>query len=173
MQGAASPLGQVEIAGEYATLVFKRVLHHTPEHVWDAITDPEELKGWLMCTFAKIDCRTDGSIEMVSGPAQYHSKGRILAWDPPRLLEYEWNVAPVPEMPMGQSAVFRYELARQGEATLLTVTYSRLTAPVASGFAPGTHVLLDRLAAQLDEQVLPDWMQRYSEVQALYPAWKG
>jgi uncharacterized protein YndB with AHSA1/START domain len=169
-QGA---VGEVQIAGEYATLVFKRILRHAPERVWDAITNPEELKGWLMCSWAKIDGRTGGDIEMVSGPAQYHSKGRILTWDPPHLFEYEWNVPAVSEMPMGQNAVFRYELASQGDATLLTVTYRRLTAPVATGFAPGAHVLLDRLAAQLGKRPLPDWAQHYGEVRALYPAWKG
>jgi len=169
---AGSPQGQVLTEGQYSTIVFQRVLQHAPELVWDAITNPEELKGWLMCSSARIDGRTGGSIEMISGPAQYHSKGRILAWDPPHLLEYEWKVAAVSEMPMGQDAVFRYELTRQGDSTLLTVTYSRITKEVATGFAPGTHALLDRLAAQLDRQPLPDWMKRYDEVRPLYPAWK-
>ena len=170
---AGSAKGQVLTEGQYATMVFKRVLQHAPELVWDAITNPEELKGWLMCSSARIDGRVGGSIEMVSGPAQYHSKGRILAWDPPHVLEYEWKVAAVSEMPMGQDAVFRYELARQGDATLLTVTYRRITKEVATGFAPGSHALLDRLAAQLDKQPLPDWMARFNAVRHLYPAWKG
>jgi uncharacterized protein YndB with AHSA1/START domain len=169
---AGSTKGEVHTEGQYSTIVLKRVLHHAPELVWDAITDPEELKGWLMCSSAKIDGRTGGNIEMVSGLAQYHSKGRILAWDPPHVLEYEWKVAAVTEMPMGQDAVFRYELARQGDSTLLTVTYRRITKEVATGFAPGSHALLDRLAAQLDKQPLPDWLERFDAVRPLYPAWK-
>ncbi|HEV7165710.1 MAG TPA: SRPBCC family protein [Gammaproteobacteria bacterium] len=169
----SSPVGRVGIEGQYASIVFKRLLRHAPELVWEAITDPEELKGWLMCSSARIDGRAGGSIEMISGPAQYHSKGRILAWDPPRLFEYEWKVAAVSEMPMGQDAVFRYELMRQGDSTLLTVTYSRLTQQVANGFAPGAHVLLDRLEAQLGKRALPDWMERYSVVKPLYPEWKA
>lgn len=164
--------GEVLAEGAYATIVFKRLLRHTPEHVWEAITTPEELKGWLMCTSAKIDGRAGGSIELVSGPAQYRSKGRILAWDPPRLFEYEWKVGAVDEMPMGQDAVFRYELLRQGDDTLLTVTYRRISKEVANGFAPGSHALLDRLEAQLGRQPLPDWLSRYGEVKPLYPAWK-
>jgi hypothetical protein len=38
---------------------------------------------------------------MVSGPPRYRSKGKILNWDPPHVFEYEWKVAPVPEMPLG------------------------------------------------------------------------
>jgi uncharacterized protein YndB with AHSA1/START domain len=165
--------GEVSVEGSYATLVFKRVMHHPPELVWEAITDPAELKGWLMCSSARIEGRVGGVIELVSGPAQYHSKGKILAWDPPKLFEYEWKVGPVDEMPMGQDAVFRYELLRQGDSTLLTVTYRRITREVAKGFAPGSHVMLDRLEAQVDRRPLPDWMQRFADVRPHYPTWKN
>jgi len=94
--------GRLTVDGDdgTATLVFERVLDHSPAHVWDAITTPEGLRAWLMCTEARIDGRAGGTIELVTGPAGYRSTGRILAWDPPRLFEYEWKVAPVPEMPM-------------------------------------------------------------------------
>jgi len=164
--------GQVTIAGGYATIVFKRVLPHAPELVWKSITDPQELKEWLMCSSAKIDGRTGGTVEMIAGPAQFHVRGRILAWDPPKVYEHEWKVDPVPPMPRGEDAVFRYELIPQGASTLLTVTYRRLTKETALGFAPGTHVLLDRLEAQLDKKPLPNWAGRFAEVQDVYPAWK-
>jgi len=45
-------------------------------------------------------------------------------------------------------------------------------AATARGFAPGTHVLLDRLEAQLDGQPLPQWMPRFEELMALYPQWQ-
>jgi len=109
--------GRLTVEGEYATIMFRRILHHPPELVWQAITDPDELKGWLMCSFAKIDGRTGGTVEMVSGPKQFHVKGKILAWDPPNVYEHEWKVSPVAEMPQGEDAVFRYELTRTGGST--------------------------------------------------------
>lgn len=161
--------------GELATLTFRRVYRHTPEDVWEAISTPEGLRGWLMCREARIEPRAGGAIEMVSGPAAYRSTGTILAWDPPRLLEYEWNVAPVPEMPRGARAVFRYELtpADGGETTHLLVTYRRLTVQTARGFLPGLHAFLERLEAQLDGRALPDWLQRFGELRADYPEWSG
>jgi uncharacterized protein YndB with AHSA1/START domain len=167
-----SRAARVIVEGEHATITFKRTLPHPPELVWQAITDPDELKEWLMCSAAKIDGRTGGSVEMVSGPSQFHVRGKILTWDPPHVYEHEWKVGPVPEMPQGEDAVFRYELTREGHSTRLTVTYRRLTRRTASGFGPGTHVLLDRLEAQLDNQPLPDWMTRFAEVQSYYPPWK-
>jgi uncharacterized protein YndB with AHSA1/START domain len=163
--------GRLIIEGETATLLFKRTLAHAPELVWQAITTPEGLREWLMCTVAKIDGRVGGDIELVSGPGRYHSRGKILAWDPPRLLEYEWNVAPVTEMPLGENAVFRYELLPQAGSTLLSVTYRRITKRTAPGFLPGVHVFLDRLQAQLDATPLPDWMGRFQELLSEYPAW--
>lgn len=168
----AARKGELIIDGDYATIVFKRVLRHSAQAVWDAITTPQELKEWLMCSSARIDGRAGGSVEMVSGPAQFHVTGKILTWDPPRVFEHEWKVAPVGPMPKGENAVFRYELTAQGEKTLLTVTYRKLTRQTAGGFAPGTHVLLDRLEAQLDGEPLPQWMPRFETLMALYPQWQ-
>ena len=90
---------------------------------------------------------------------------------PPRLLEYEWNGAPTPEMPHGEQAIFRYELAPASDSTRLLVTYRRITKSTARGFLPGLHAFLDRLEAQLDGGALPDWLQRFEQVRADYPEW--
>lgn len=159
--------------GEYATLTFQRVYRHAPEHVWDAIAMPEGLREWLMCTHAVIEGHVGGRIELVSGPTGYDSTGKILAWEPPRVLEYEWNVGPVPEMPRGEHAIFRYELTPDGDSTHVLVTYRRITKRTARGFLPGLHTILDRLEAQLDGRPLPEWMQRFAELRAEYPEWSG
>jgi uncharacterized protein YndB with AHSA1/START domain len=156
---------------EYATLTFERLYRHDVEHVWQAIATPEGLREWLMCTHAEIEGHVGGRIELVSGPSGYHSIGQILAWDPPRLLEYEWNVAPVPEMPRGEHAIFRYALTPQGDATHMRVTYRRITRQTARGFLPGLHAFLDRLEAQLDGLPQPDFSQRFAEMRAEYPEW--
>lgn len=167
------PNGQRIEDGEFATLVFHRVYPHAIGHVWDAIATPEGLNQWLMCSRAVIDGRVGGRMEMVSGPDGYRSTGSILAWEPPRLFEYEWNVAPRPEMPRGENAVFRYELAPEGQGTRLTVTYRRITRATAGGFLPGLHAFLDRLEAQLAGEILPDWMARFTSLFNQYPEWSG
>lgn len=168
----ASKRGRAVIEGETATLEFERLLRHSPERVWEAISTPEGLADWLLCSEARIDGRVGGTIELVSGPPRYRSTGKILRWDPPRVLEYEWKVAPVPEMPRGEDAIFRYELfpAEDG-ATRLLVTYRNMTKSTARGFLPGVHAFLDRLEAQLNGQQLPDWMTRFTELRATYPEW--
>lgn len=166
------PRGKTTIEGDgSATLTFLRAYAHRPEHVWEAISTPEGLREWLLCSHAEIDPRLGGRIELVSGPAAYRSTGTILAWEPPRLLEYEWNVAPVPEMPKGERAIFRYELSWDGTMTRLAVTYRRITAATARGFVVGLHAFLDRLEAQLDGAPPPDFLVRFAELGSQYPEW--
>src|SRR3712207_3525652 len=101
--------GEVLFEGDTATLLFTRHLAHPPEAVWSALTDPAELQHWFMMT-AIIDGRPGGSVDMKTGPAQFHWTGRILAWDPPRTYEYEWNAEPRAELPSGEKSVVRWEL---------------------------------------------------------------
>lgn len=165
----SSPVGEVSFAGAHATLTFERRLPHPPEAVWNAITDPKQLSSWYMMQ-AAVDGRPGGSIEFSGGPGGFHVTGRILRWDPPLVLEHEWRIAPRPEMPAGEDAVVRWELVKDGAQTLLTLTHRNVTRPTATGIAPATHALLDRLAAQLDGRPLPDMKHRFAEVKGNYPA---
>ncbi len=167
------PRGTVEHDGELSTLTFERRYHHSCEHVWEAIATPDGLRGWLLCTYARIDGFTGGHFDLVSGPSQYRSTGTITAWEPPRLLEFEWNVAPLPEMPSGERATFRYLLTPDGDWTHLEVTVRRITRATAGGFLPGLHAFLDRLESQLDGRAPEDWMARFSVVQLEYPEWNA
>ncbi|MEM3159193.1 MAG: SRPBCC family protein [Nitrososphaera sp.] len=171
--GNNAKTGTVTIEGGYATLRYERRLPHPREVVWKAITDPKELAAWFN-TKAVIDGRNGGTIDFVSAPAGFHTTGRILVWDPPRVFEHEWHMDSHPHLPNGETeSVIRWELVRDGDsATILTVTHSRLTKPTGLGFAPGMHAFLDRLSAHLNREKLPDWQERYDAVKGSYPSWQ-
>src|SRR3954463_1223408 len=99
--------GEVQLDGDFATLHFQRQLRHPPELVWEALTDPAQLQRWYMTTMS-TDGRTGGRVKGVSGPARFEWVGKILAWDPPKLYEYEWNIAPRTELPKGEQSVVRW-----------------------------------------------------------------
>ncbi|HEY9857758.1 MAG TPA: SRPBCC family protein [Stenomitos sp.] len=170
-QSLPTPAGEVAFDGDHATLRFVRTYPHPPEAVWAALTEPEQLAAWYM-TQAVIDGREGGSVQMTSGPARFEWTGRILTWEPYRLYEYEWNIAPRTELPNGEQSVVRWELEPVAEGTKLTLTHRHLTKGTAMGFAPGTHAFMDRLGDQLGQQPLTNWMQRYDEVKHAYPAWQ-
>ena len=159
------PKGTITVEGHYAMLTFRRRLKHPIETVWAAITDPEQRADWFGVT--TIDARVDGTIETVAeGPPlpreQRTGRGRILVWNPPRVFEHEWNQSLIGE------TVIRYELIPEGDTTILTFTHRGLSLSNAKGYAPGTHAYLDRLDAHLSGTDLPDWKQRYGEVQQAY-----
>lgn len=173
---AGGERGQMAIdpSGAHATLTFHRTYAHPPARVWDAIATPDGLAGWLFAKDVTLEPRVGGAIAMTSGPTGYRSTGTVLAWDPPRAFAYEWNVAPVAEMPHGERASFHYTLApRADRGTDLAVIVRRISAPTARGFLPGMHAFLDRLAAQLADPgaPLPDWFTRFAVARAVYPEW--
>jgi uncharacterized protein YndB with AHSA1/START domain len=158
--------GRAALEGDRATITFERRLPHPPEAVWDAITEPEQLALWCM-TKATIDGRVGGSIDFLSGPAQLHVTGRILAWDPPRVFEHEWNVEAHDRYPP-ESSVVRWEILREDYGSLLKMTHSNLSVGASRGFISGLHAFLDRLEASLDGTPMPDWITRVKELRPTY-----
>jgi uncharacterized protein YndB with AHSA1/START domain len=163
--------GTVTVEGGYATLRYKRHLSHPREKVWNAITDPKELAGW-MNTKAVIDGHNGGTIDFVNAVSGFHTIGRILVWDPQQIFEHEWHIAPNPSLPDGEpESIIRWELEKDGDSNvLLALTHSRLTRSTSGNFAPGWHAYLDRLEASLSNEKLPDWSQRFGAVKKLYPS---
>ena len=160
--------GTLEIDGDHATITFRRHLPHPIAEVWAALTDPAERAAWFGETV--IDGRVGGTIETVptEPPADVEAKrmtGRILVWDPPHVLEHECHQRIV------EDGVVRYELAEDGDGTLLTFTHRGLSVRNAKGFIPGTHAFLDRLEAHLGDAPIPNWSERYAAAAPAYPSW--
>ena len=167
-----SQLCEVESEGDYASLIFERRFLHAQETVWKAITEPEQLAKWYM-TKAKIDGKVGGIIDFISGPSHFHITGKISIWDPPNIFEHEWNVAPLPLRPKGESAIIRWELHLEGEETVLRLIHRHLTRQTSFGFAPGTHDFLDQLALYLDNNPILDWRMRVEELRGCYPRFES
>jgi uncharacterized protein YndB with AHSA1/START domain len=84
---------QVRKDGEKWTLILVRELRHSPEKVWQALTDPAHLREW-----APFDA--DGSLgtvgatvklTTVAAPAPQVSETRVTRADAPKVLEYNWG----------------------------------------------------------------------------------
>jgi uncharacterized protein YndB with AHSA1/START domain len=126
---------RVEKNGEKWTLVLVRELRHSPEKVWQALTDPAHLREWA-------PFEVDGSLgtagatvklAWVGTPTQFET--RVTRADAPKLLEY---------------GDFRWELAPLGSGTRLTL-WAGLDRRFISMGAAGWHIALDVLDHLLSE----------------------
>jgi uncharacterized protein YndB with AHSA1/START domain len=157
--------GTLVVSGEIALIAFERRLPHSVESVWAALTDVAEVAAWLGP--GTLDHREGGQVSFRTGPEDQPERqgvisGRVLAWDPPHLLEYEWN------QPGLDVSVVRFELQAEARETVLKFTHRRSVRPGATGGRAGWHAYLDRLAAHLDGLPVPAWAQRRAEIQDAY-----
>ena len=126
--------------GENWTLVLVRELRHSPEKVWQAITDPAHLREW-----APFDA--DGSLgtagttvklTTVGAPKPMVSETKVTRAEASRVLEYNWG---------GND--LRWELEGFAGGTRLTLWHNIDRRFIAMG-AAGWHIcfdVLDRLLA--------------------------
>jgi len=94
------------------TLVLVRELRHSPEKVWEAITDPAQLREWAPFV-ADGSLGTVGAtvkLTTVAAPRPTVSEATVTRADAPNLLEYNWG-----EHDM------RWELEALGGGTRLTL----------------------------------------------------
>jgi len=121
--------------GENWTLILVRELRHSPEKVWQALTDPVHLREW-----APFDA--DGSLgtvgntvklTTVGAPAPHVTETTVKRADAPTALEYTWG-----------GNEMRWELEPVGAGTRLTLWTSINRRFIAMG-AAGWHICFDVL----------------------------
>jgi len=127
---------QVRKGGEKWTLILVRELRHSPEKVWQALTDPAHLREW-----APFDA--DGSLGTLGttvklttlrAPTPLVSETRVTRADAPKVLEYTWAGNDI-----------RWELEAFGDGTRLTLWHN-IDRRFISWVTAGWHICLDVLA---------------------------
>src|SRR5258708_33690933 len=79
--------------GEKWTLILVRELRHTPEKVWQALTDPTHLREWAPFE-ADVSLGTAGStvkLTTVGAPIPRVTETKVMRADAPNKLEYNWG----------------------------------------------------------------------------------
>ena len=93
--------------------------------VWDALTEPEQIKQYLFGTQVTTDWKVGSPISYKGEwkGKSYEDKGKVLAIEPrKRLVSTFWSaLAGLPDKPENYKTV-GYELASEGEKTKLTIT---------------------------------------------------
>jgi uncharacterized protein YndB with AHSA1/START domain len=138
-------------------LRFTRSLAHPPDKVWRAISEPEHLEAWFPGTIEVERWEVGAPVHFEPG-AGSSMEGRVLAFDPPRVLELQWG----PD-------VIRLEVEPEGEGTRLTLLDTLEELGKAARDGAGWHTCLDQLEHHLDG-TSPSWSasDRWREVHPSY-----
>lgn len=120
--------------GERWTLVLVRELRHPPQKVWQALTDPAQLREWAPFD-ADRNLGTTGAVKLstVAAPTPQVSETSVKRAEAPRLLEYSWGGNDI-----------RWELEPVAIGTRLTLWHNIGRRFVAMG-AAGWHICFDVL----------------------------
>jgi uncharacterized protein YndB with AHSA1/START domain len=151
--------GSITVEAGSHTLRFERSLAFPPDEVWAALTEPSRLAEWL--ARATVLPGPGGEITLDFGEGGTEG-GRITAWKPPALLEYEWNFGESPT-----HVRWELEAVEQGRSTRLTLVHTLLQPEVSPGYGAGWHAHLDQLEGHLSGTAL-EWDSRFEELRPHY-----
>ena len=133
---------QVRKDGDKWTLILVRELRHSPEKVWQALTDPAHLREWAPFE-ADGSLGTAGAmvkLTTVGAPTPQVSETKVTRADAPRVLEYNWG-----------GGDLRWELEPLGNGTRLTLWHN-IDRRFISWGAAGWHICFDVLDRFLADQ---------------------
>jgi uncharacterized protein YndB with AHSA1/START domain len=120
------------------TLRFERVLPHSPERVWRALTEPGELASWHPSPF-ELEPKAGGRIDYLPPDGALFGEGQVIEYSPPHLLRHTW----------GEDEL-RWELREHPDGCLLTLSHSFDDRLKAARDAAGWDLCLASLVASLD-----------------------
>ena len=84
---------QVRKDGEKWTLILVRELRHSPERVWQALTDPAQLREWAPFE-ADVSLGAVGTtvkLTTVGAPTPHVTETTVTRAEAPKALEYNWG----------------------------------------------------------------------------------
>jgi uncharacterized protein YndB with AHSA1/START domain len=141
---------------------FSRRLRHSPERVWEAITNSDQLDAWFPTRV--IGDRVAGAplrFEFRKGEGEDFD-GEMLVFDPPKHLSFRWG-----------DEILRFDIRADGGGSVLDVDISFDDKGKAARDAAGWHVCLDDLATSLDggepQQDEHRWKPLFDHYVATFP----
>ena len=137
---------------------FERLYDATPAELWAALTDPEQIRGWLANVSRwSLTPGAEWQIRFDDGSAG----GEVVSVDEGRSLELTW-------VEQESESVLRFELRPQEQGTLLVLEHTRLAPASRPGFGAGWQAHLEALDALLHGRPEPDWWARFRELRPVY-----
>lgn len=138
----------------------ERTYEHDQAALWRMLTDPQALAQWLAP--GTIELRVGGAVRIDFADSGTVIDSKVLALDPPRLLEYSWSSGTEPQRPM------RWELHPVDGGTRLVLTVRIPASEDAPKACAGYDAHLDMLAGALEGVPIKFPFQRYLDSRRVY-----
>lgn len=153
-------LGTLRAEAGRRGVCFERRLDAPVERVWEALTSPDRLSRWLAP--GTVEPSVGGEVLLDFGEGGTVT-GRVLCWEPPFVLEFEWRFSGETE------SIVRFELSSDGDGTLLVFDHRALAEAHAAGYSAGWHAHLASLSDYL-EGGDGSWDERFGSALPQYQA---
>lgn len=148
-----------EISGGKA-IQFRRLLRHSRDQVWQAITEPGFIQKWLTAE-AVLEPFEGGILELRWDNGDIVT-GSVMTYEPHAALTYTWI-----EETSGRSIV-SFKLKETEQGTLLTLEHAFSKTDGLPSFLSGWHVHLDVLELVLNGESFEFPWARQKELQLAY-----
>lgn len=167
------------------SLRIERVIAAPAQRIWDHLVDPVKRARWFCHGDALHDVGQDFELRfnhtritsdtppekyksMDGSQPDFVSKGRVLAFEPPRKLMFAWNETE------GPPSEVLFELTPQGDATRLVITHTNLPnrkelIGVGAGWNAHLGVLEDELAGKPHRAFWADIVRFEDKLERIVP----
>jgi uncharacterized protein YndB with AHSA1/START domain len=121
----------------------------SPAEVWAALTEPVSLARWLART-QTVELFPGGAFELrFTDDESTWVAGQVTEVEHEGVLELDWR------HPGEQPSIVRFELAADGDGTVLVVDHRRLEERLGLAYAAGWRQHLDRLESCIETSEVP------------------
>lgn len=172
MNQLSHSLGEiVRHSGGDTSLYFERQVARSPERVWRALTESDQLRHWMPCDIvghreARADVAAPFWDDVVAkyGIENTVLTGRIVTWNPPSTFAWEWD-----------DEVLTYHLEPTPGGTQLKLNIDLGSkGPDVHLVAAGYHTCLDQLTTLVDTNDAPPFIEADpSKYESLYAELAG
>jgi uncharacterized protein YndB with AHSA1/START domain len=104
--------------------VYVTFIRTTPERLWSALTDANQMKEYWFGMQIKTEWKTGAEWQMVFPDGQVADTGRILELERPKRIQLKWRNEFKPELKAEGFALCTMDLEPVGAAVRLTITHT-------------------------------------------------
>ncbi len=107
-----------------STFVYTTFIRTTPEKLWSALTDAEQMREYWFGMCIQSDWKVGSPWQMLFTDGSVADAGEVLEFDPPKRMVLKWRNEFRPELKAEGFCQCTMELEPEGSAVKLTITHT-------------------------------------------------